>query len=472
MGVKEVDALLAQAEALDKAAKPGPPLAASALTALPPRRGSFAPGAVGPRTTSPGRGTRCRWDGVRSIAWGLLLFACAAAPLPAAQSIIDQLKEKDVAATSSRYNFSGSTDIRFSDGGHDVTPFNFNNQDDTGGVSTFTALRMHLFLDATLSERTTIFVKVGGGALDQARLTLDALAITTKLGDGWPNLEVGRFLSPFGKFSQRFLGPDNPLIGEPLIYTYATSLSTSQVPANAVDLLSQRGRGTRSQFLGYPAQVRGQSLQSNVWYLNGAKLGGVADKLSYAVAVTNDAISASELFDSNDNKAVTMHLGYKPDIAWQIGCSASTSAYLNRRIHDNPVALGVKLGDFVQDSLGVDLDYASGPFSLFAEYIHNGWRTPFVGEDLKTHGFFIEPRFKVAPGISLVARYDALWFSDLTIGGIATPWEFDVSRLELGVDYNIERDLLVKASYQFNRTDSPAGDPDDNLVQLQLVGVF
>lgn len=409
---------------------------------------------------------------MRSTLRGLLIALLVAGPVQAAGSIIEQLKEKDVAATASRYNFSGSTDIRFTDGERDVTPFNFNNQDDTGGVSTFTALRMHLFLDASLSERTTLFVKLGGGALDVARIQLDALAITTRLGTGWPNLEVGRFLSPFGRFSQRFLGPDNPLVGEPLIYTYATSLSTSQVPASTADLLTQRGQGTRSQFLGYAASVRGQALQSNIWYLNGLKLGGNAGKLSYSAAVTNDAISASDLFDPNDNKALTFHIGYKPDIAWQIGFSASTGAYLNRGIHDNPIALGVPIGDFTQDSFGVDVDYAAGPFSLFAEYVHNSWSTPFVGEDLETSGFFIEPRYKVMPGVSLVARFDALVFSDVSTGVLLTPWEFDAMRVEAGVLYNIERDLMVKATYQFNDTDATGGDPRDNLIQAQIVGVF
>lgn len=411
---------------------------------------------------------------MRSTACKLLIALLVALPAQAATSIISQLREEKTPSgtLASRLNFSGSTDIRYSDGGRSVTPLNFNNQDDAGGVSTFTALRMHLFLDAALSNRTSVFVKLGGGALDVQRLQLDALTITTQLGDGWPALEVGRFLSPFGRFSQRFLGPDNPLIGEPLLYTYPTSLSTSQLPRNTADLLSQRGRGNRSQFLGYGAGVRGQAVQSNQWYLNGLKLRGDNGRLSYALAVTNDVISASDPFDLQDDKAITAHVGYKPDIAWQIGVSASRGAYLNRRVRDNIVGVPIQLDDFTQQTLGVDLDYASGPFQLFAELVHNRWNTPFVGENLETEGFFIEPRYKVAPGVTLVARFDALWFNDIASGAVVVPWEFDVTRLELGIVYNIERDLLAKMSYQFNDTEALGGDPDDNVLQLQMVGVF
>src|SRR5437868_3186382 len=96
---------------------------------------------------------------------GVLLLAGSAH----AGSILSSMREKDVPLMQ-RLNFSGSTDARYVDGQRDITPFNFNNQVDTGGVSTFTQLRVHLFLDAQLSDRTSLFVKVGGGTPDAGRV--------------------------------------------------------------------------------------------------------------------------------------------------------------------------------------------------------------------------------------------------------------------------------------------------------------
>ena len=408
---------------------------------------------------------------MRLHAWALAAALLSAGPVPAA-SIIDQLRDRDVPQTS-RFTFSGSTDIRYVDGGPDITPFNFNNQFDVGGVSTFTALKVHLFLDALLSKRSSVFVKLSGGSPDAARVNIDALAVTTKLGDDWPNLVAGRFLNNFGRYPQRFLGPDNPLIGDPLLYTYLTALTSTEVPASPADLVSQRGKGLASKFAGYGAAARGQAIVSNNWYLNGLQLTGAYKKLSYNASLTNEAISAANFFDVNDNKTLTMHLGYKPDIAWQIGISVSNGAYLDHAVLTNPAVAAIHLDDFAQTTIGVDIDYAAGPFSFFAEYMHNWWETPFVHERLQVDGFFFEPRYKLMPGLSAVMRLEAMWFGDINVGGALTNWDFDIARVEFGLNYSIERDLIVKMTYQVNDTKVVGGkDPDDNVIQAQLVGVF
>lgn len=407
--------------------------------------------------------------------WLSCALGAALALTARADSLLDQLKDKSnqEIPLASRYNISGSTDVRFVDGQRNITPFNFNNQGATGGVSTFTALRAHLFLDAQLSPKTSLFIKLGGGSPDLGRVIVDALAITMKTGDGWPAIEVGRFLDNFGRFPQRFLGPDNPLIGDPLIFTYASSLSTTQVPANELDLLSQQGRGQASRFAGYGAAVRGQSIASNVWYLNGLKVSGhIGEDVSYSAAMTNDAISASNFFDPNDDKAVTLHVGWRPDISWQIGASFSRAAYLEQAIFANPALLGTQIGDYEQHTFGVDGEYASGNFGLFAEYAHNSWESPRISERLEVDGFFIEPRYKLMPQLTLVARYDALYFHDIATPRGEQPWDLDVFRLEIGTRYTIERDLIAKVTYQFNRTDDAPRDPDDDLIQAQLVAVF
>jgi hypothetical protein len=405
-----------------------------------------------------------------------MVILAAVCVLPAsAQSLLEQLKDTSnrEVPSASRFNFSGSTDARYVDGQRDITPFNFNNQGTTGGVGTFTALRLHLFLDAQLSPRTSLFVKMGGGSPDLGRVIMDAIAVTTKLGEDWPSLQVGRFLNNFGRFPQRFLGPDNPLIGDPLLYTYVSSLSTTQVPANQTDLLVNRGRGVASRFAGYAAATRGQAIVSNVWYLNGLKLfGNIGDDVSYSAALTNDAISAANFFDPNDNKAVTLHVGWQPAVEWQIGASFSHAAYLEQGIFANPALLGTRIGDFDQQTFGIDADYTLGKFGVFAEYAHNSWDSPRIPEKLEVDAFFIEPRYKLTPGLMFVARYDAVYFHDIGTAIGEQPWDFDVFRIETGAHYTIERDLITKLTYQFNRTDDAPRDPEDDLIQAQLVAVF
>jgi hypothetical protein len=412
-------------------------------------------------------GSRC----LVAACW--LALAPALAPAPArAGSVLDELKEKEQ-PQAARLNFSGSTDFRYVDGGRTPTPANVNNQITVGGVSTFTALRLHLFLDATLSKRSTLFVKIGGGSPDLARVVLDAMAVTTSLGDGWPSLVAGRYLNNFGRFPQRFLGPDNPLIGEPLLYTYATSLAATQVPASAADLVRQRGRGLATRFAGYPGAVRGQQIVSNVWYLNGLKLDGVHKRLAYSAGLSNEVVSTANFFDINDDKTVTVHVGYKPDISLGVGASYSNGAYLEQAVFANPATLRLKLSRFRQRTFGVDVDYAKGHFSFFGEYIHNSWDTPNVADGLDSNGFFVEPRYKLMPGLAVVARWEQIHFNDIAGPIGPTPWENDVQRVELGLSYAIERDLLAKVSHQWNRTGGPIPpDPSDDVAAAQLVAVF
>lgn len=405
-----------------------------------------------------------------------LALACAlilAFPLSAAARVFDDLRES--ARTSvPRLRFSGQTDVRFADAGPGLTPFTFNDQGDTGGISTFCALDLHLFITAALSPRTKVFVKLLGSADDASRMEVEAFALTTKLGEGWPVLDVGRFTSNFGRFAQRFLPMDNPLVGEPLLYTYRTNLPTSQVTASGDDLVAQRGLGNgRVQLAGYGDASEGLELVSSSWFYNGLKLSGHRKKLRYSLAVTNEPASGSNFFDANDNKAVTVHVAYKPMLALGIGLSASRGAYLDRGVFEAPQATGLRLGDFPESSLGVDVDYALGRFVFFSECVYKNWDSPTIPGGLKAYGFFVEPRYKVLPGLYVALRAEHLQFDAIPVAGGRAPSDFDVSRLELGAGYTLERDLRVKASYQWNYTGGASpSDPDDDLVQAQLVSAF
>ena len=405
--------------------------------------------------------------------WGAPFFACVAMLLatPSSARVLDDLREKDVPAVE-RFRFSGQADVAYTDAQPAATPFTFNGAGDTGGISTF-SLEAHLFFHAILSPRTKVFVKLHASADDRSRVNVESLAITTKLGYGWPVLEVGRFQSNFGRFPQRFLPMDNPLCGEPLIYTYPTNLPTDQVPQSAADLLTQRGHGDNLQFAGYGSGTSGQSLVSGSWNLNGLKFAGHQEEFSYSLALSNEQAAWSSNFDPNDNKALTLHLGYKPSLPLGFGLSYSHGAYLEHAIGAVPAYKSLHLGDFEANSLGFDFDYAEGPFRFFAEVVYNDWQTPFIPQGLHVTGWFLEPRYKISPELYVALRLEHTHFSEVPVGGTSQPWDFDVGRLELGLGYIIERDLRLKASYQFNRTGGALpDDPEDNLVQAQLVAAF
>ena len=66
----------------------------------------------------------------------------------------------------------------------------------------------------------------------------------------------------------------------------------------------------------------------------------------------------------------------------------------------------------------------------------------------------IEGRYKLRPRLYVAARFDHLTFSDLAdASGISPPWDAPVRRTEVGGGYSLQRNLVLKLSYQYNTRD-------------------
>jgi len=81
------------------------------------------------------------------------------------------------------------------------------------------------------------------------------------------------------------------------------------------------------------------------------------------------------------------------------------------------------------------------------------------------------------PGLYVAARLDRLIFSDVTGTTQTLPWDAPVERIEVGAGYSIQRNLLLKASFQHNSRDltggaSPFAVPSAQLGAVQLVYWF
>ena len=72
----------------------------------------------------------------------------------------------------------------------------------------------------------------------------------------------------------------------------------------------------------------------------------------------------------------------------------------------------------------------------------------------------------------LAGRFDRLTFSDITSrSGDNEPWEFPVTRLEIGTGYSWERHVILKVVGQFNWYDE-ATELDENIIAFQVVVHF
>jgi len=138
--------------------------------------------------------------------------------------------------------------------------------------------------------------------------------------------------------------------------------------------------------------------------------------------------------------------------------------------------------NLTQTAWGGDVEYSRNYYLLRWETIASSWMLPVAATppqqlplagSLSALSTSIEGRYKVRPGVYVAARFDHLGFSDI-VGATAgrLPWDAPVTRVEAGIGYSIQRNLLLKLSVQHNRRDGGVLERRANFYAGQLVFWF
>ena len=295
------------------------------------------------------------------------------------------------------------------------------------GDSPLSHVRLSLFGDVVLSDRLTLFNQL---PIDlSARATLGTYLrsyiryrlFETEGAD--LHVEAGKIPTPFGHFTERAYTDKNPLLGHALMYHYASTLRSNQLPASNADLLRHRGEGRFSSFGGYEgggARSPNSGLPlvyDSCWDFGGSLVGSVW-RFEYLIAVTSGTLSDPRPsgVDNNDGRQLALRLGFVPFTGLLLRGSFARGPYLDRA---------------VGDTLAVS-------------------------------------------GHDVALRYGGLRFDDIDDGGGAgrsLPWDYDVGRLEFGFRYRPTEHLITKLTTQLNDFGRP-GDVGEHLVATQLTVLF
>ena len=111
------------------------------------------------------------------------------------------------------------------------------------------------------------------------------------------------------------------------------------------------------------------------------------------------------------------------------------------------------------------------------ETVVSAWHLPIVqapalAQPLRAVSTSVEGRYRLRPGLYAAARYDHLGFSDVAGTNLAAPWDAPVSRVEAGAGYSIQRNLLLKVSYQHDSRDGGVLLRSAHMIAAQLVYWF
>jgi hypothetical protein len=289
------------------------------------------------------------------------------------------------------------------------------------------------------------------------------------------DIQVGRIPPIFGGFTRRAYPADNILIGYPLAYQYLTSLRPDSLPANTDELLRMRGRGWLSNFsVGETAPQAGMPLVSAFHWDTGIQAHVTAGVLDGAVAVTTGTVGHPLLRDDNGGKQLAARVKVRLTPGLIVGASGARGPFATR--HAARSAGPISTGSWTQTAWGIDAEYSRGHYLLRAETIVSAWELPATAglaldSPLRAFSTSVEGRYRFLPRIYGAGRVDWLEFSEVTGSSRRDGWDAPVRRVEVGVGVPLQRNVLLKVSFQRNRRDT-ARVSHVNLAAVQAVFWF
>jgi len=294
------------------------------------------------------------------------------------------------------------------------------------------------------------------------------------------DIQVGRVPPTFGAFARRTYAGDNPLIGYPLAYQYMTTMRADALAANVDELLRKRSLGWGFRYsVGEPAPGGGVPLVTAFRWDTGVQVHAVKGILSGTASVTAGTVSNPLFHDDNGGRQLAGRVELRPISGLVAGASLAQGPFLGRD------AARAATGDFSDDNAtqytqtawGVDLEYSRDHYLVRFETVGTDWRLPAVRapelpEALGALSTSVEGRYKLRPGLYAAARFDHLGFSEAVGTRQTLPWDAPVTRIEAGGGYSLQRNLLLKITYQHDRRDGGILVPVAHLGAAQLVFWF
>jgi hypothetical protein len=270
------------------------------------------------------------------------------------------------------------------------------------------------------------------------------------------NIQLGKFASFFGGWIPQHDFFDDAFLLAPLPYSQIIGIQTRDPAALSPDAITARSIGRALAF----ATLDKQNWASTVWgpnYATGVGTFGSIQHFDYAVEFKNAGLSAHPDSWEELNFAqptVAARLGYRPDAAWAFGISGSHGSYVEK----GAPLLKFDRGSLARSSAGFDARWSHHSLIISSEIIYSTFETLAAG-DLETVGWYLQTRWKAAPGLWIAGRFGQILANDLRgTGGVDTEWQPDIWRAEAAVGWRVTSQLLIKASYAHTEGDAAAGN--------------
>ncbi len=277
------------------------------------------------------------------------------------------------------------------------------------------------------------------------------------------HVQGGKFVAPFGGYPGRAHTSADPFIRPPLAYDHRTVMSATEVPGAPDGVFTWKDR--------LPFRAAGLPIVWAVPYPVGVTVSGGAGPFSATGGLTTTAPSAHpDDWDTIDGDApagrsAVGQVRYRVSPAMQVGVSYTNGPYMRPGVVD-PVT-GTRVPRQDQEAYGVDATYSRGHVDIRGELLLNRWEVFRAPGDPRDVSYYLEGQVRVAAGVFLAARYNAIHFRDLQrSNGRPDRWDYDRRRWQIGAGYRLGRSSEIRGEYMINST-VDRDDPRDNLLSLQ-----
>jgi len=280
----------------------------------------------------------------------------------------------------------------------------------------------------------------------------------------WLALRAGLIPMVVGGWQERAYPHLQPLIDEPLSSGYLLPIRSGAIPGDVDELLSQRGARNRTR---YPMGVSQGSAVTLIYehcWDTGIELFGQLGPIRYRGAVMHDVPGAAAPAGAEERSGNSFQgrLTWQASQALRLGGSFATGPYLKKTVEPF-LPEGRVAREYDQRLWGADLRFEKGRVDVHAEWLHNEWESPWIGERLLTDSWEGELSLELVPGLRAAARASGLVHSDVTASsGRRLSWEANARRYEAGLAWRFfERKVALKTVFRRTEIDLEPREVDD-----------
>ena len=337
----------------------------------------------------------------------------------------------------------------------DGTGLNANTLDDNN----FNNIRTLLNFQLQHRDRLRADVEVLFDDASKEKIRLQGAFITLfNMPNEMVNFMVGKIPNLFGNFAKREFSDVNPLIGQPLMRQYRTSLGWNNLWNNQEQLILKRKRLQNNGNL--PTNVLSGATPTvyDARWDFGIELFGNVSIVEYQLAVTEGSISNPEA-DRNKGKQFLGRIGFNPSAGFKFGVSYANNPYLSWADEQRLLEDGKGLGEYRQKAYGADIEASYRYLIVFSEFVRSTWDATVDEGELSNWSWYVDAKYKIHPKFYLAGRYDMMNFSKITnpVTGEKEGWDYNIKRYEAGVGFRITADASLKLVEQWTVFEKVSG---------------